>query len=44
MKHEDGEATGIGDNPNRKNAENLAALSVLYQLDTIDAVRLSYQQ
>ena len=44
VKHEDGEVTGIGDNPNRKIAENLASLSALYQLDTIGAVCPLYQQ
>ncbi len=36
--HENGDITGIGDSPVRKSAENLAALSALYQLDALGAV------
>ncbi|KAI0651863.1 P-loop containing nucleoside triphosphate hydrolase protein [Trametes meyenii] len=37
VKHENSEIVGVGDNSNRKTAENLAALSALYQLDTVGA-------
>ncbi|KAI0778196.1 P-loop containing nucleoside triphosphate hydrolase protein [Trametes elegans] len=36
-KHGEGEIVGVGDSPNRKIAENLAALSAVYQLDTAGA-------
>ncbi|EIW64663.1 P-loop containing nucleoside triphosphate hydrolase protein [Trametes versicolor FP-101664 SS1] len=35
VKLDDGEIVGTGDNSNRKVADNLAALSALYQLDSI---------
>ncbi len=38
VKHENGDLTGVGDSANRKAAENLAALSALYQLDARGAV------
>ncbi|KAI0724564.1 P-loop containing nucleoside triphosphate hydrolase protein [Cerioporus squamosus] len=38
VKHESGDITGVGDSPVRKTAENLAALSALYQLDAIGAL------
>ncbi|KAH9898390.1 P-loop containing nucleoside triphosphate hydrolase protein [Cubamyces lactineus] len=37
VKYEDSEIIGVGDNPNRKTAENLAALSAVYQLDAVGA-------
>ena len=37
-KYEDGEIIGVGDSPNKKSAENLAALSAVYQLDAVGAV------
>ncbi|KAI0655089.1 P-loop containing nucleoside triphosphate hydrolase protein [Cubamyces menziesii] len=36
-KYEDGEIIGVGDSPNKKSAENLAALSAVYQLDAVGA-------
>ncbi len=39
VKLDNGEIVGTGDNSNRKVADNLAALSALYQLDTIGVVR-----
>lgn len=39
VKLDDGEIVGTGDNSNRKVADNLAALSALYQLDSIGVVR-----
>lgn len=41
VKHDDREVVGVGDSAIRKNAETLAALSALYQLDTIGAVGTS---
>ncbi|RDX55851.1 P-loop containing nucleoside triphosphate hydrolase protein [Lentinus brumalis] len=38
VKHENGDITGVGDSANRKAAENLAALSALYQLDARGAL------
>ena len=38
VKHENGEITGVGDSAVRKSAENLAALSALYQLDAMGVV------
>lgn len=38
VKYEDSDIIGVGDNPNRKTAENLAALSAVYQLDAVGAV------
>ncbi|RPD82542.1 P-loop containing nucleoside triphosphate hydrolase protein [Lentinus tigrinus ALCF2SS1-7] len=35
VKHENGDITGVGDGVVRKSAENLAALSALYQLDAV---------
>ncbi|KAI8995637.1 P-loop containing nucleoside triphosphate hydrolase protein [Trametes punicea] len=37
VKYDDGEVVGIGDHASRKQAENLAALSALYQLDALGA-------
>ncbi|RDX50211.1 hypothetical protein OH76DRAFT_1402673 [Lentinus brumalis] len=36
--HENGDITGISDSPVRKSAENLAALSALYQLNALGAL------
>lgn len=41
-KHDEGEVIGVGDHPTRKIAEHLAALSALYQLDAIGAVRFLF--
>ncbi|KAI0825124.1 P-loop containing nucleoside triphosphate hydrolase protein [Trametes gibbosa] len=37
VKHDGGEIVGTGDHSNRKLAENLAALSAMYQLDALGA-------
>ncbi len=44
VKHDNGEIVGTGDHLVRKTAENLAALSALYQLDAIGAVGNLYKE